>query len=70
MKHRPSTYVLNQLANEVPGGVELADEARKAPQILRVTDTQLKFMKKLDLIDYHGSLMTLSMSSIIVELTK
>lgn len=70
MKHRANTYVLNTLANEVPGGVALADEARKSPEVLRVEPTQLKFMDKFDLINHHGSLMTLAGTSIIVELAK
>lgn len=67
MKHRPSTYVLNQLRNEVPGGVELADEAARAPQTLHVTDTQFKFVRKLGLVADHGNLLTLMGTSIILE---
>lgn len=67
MKHRPTTYVLNVMRNEVPGGVELADEAARAPKTLQVTDTQMKFMKKQGLIDDHGNLLTLTGTSIILE---
>lgn len=70
MKHRPTGYLLNQLRNEVPGGAALADEVIKAPELVRVTPTQLKFMDKLDLIDYYGGLMTLASTSIRVESTK
>lgn len=69
MKHRPSGILLNTLANEVPGGVELAKEARKLPEVLRVTDTQLKFMRKFDIVTDHGGLLTLAGSSVRVELT-
>lgn len=67
MKHRPTTYTLNLLRNEVPGGVELAEEAARAPQTLHVTDTQMKFMKKNGLVDDHGNLLTLTGTSIILE---
>jgi hypothetical protein len=70
VKHRANSYVLNQLRNEVPGGVELADEAAKSPEMLRVTPTQRQFMVKLDLIDYYGGLETLSQTSIRLEPTK
>jgi len=70
MKHRATTFVLNVLRNEVPGGVALADEVAKNPKVLRVEPTQLKFMDKFDLINHHGTLMTLSGTSIIVELAK
>lgn len=67
MKHRPTTYTLNVMRNEVPGGVELANEAARGPKTLQVSDTQFKFMKKLSLIDDHGNLLTLSGTSIILE---
>lgn len=70
MKHRPSGLTLNTLANEVPGGAELAKEAAKLPEVLRVTDTQLKFMRKFELVVDHGGLVTLPGSSVRVELTK
>ncbi len=70
MKHRPSTFTLNVLRNEVPGGVELAEEAARGPKVLQVTDTQFKFMSKFDLIDDYGNLLTLKGSSIIVESSK
>lgn len=70
MKHRPTSFLLNVLRNDVPGGVELADEAAKAPETLRVTPTQRQFMVKLDLLDYYGGLETLSGTSIRVELGK
>lgn len=67
MKHRPTGFVLNAIRNEVPGGVELAEEAARCPKTLRVTDTQFKFLAKFDLIRYHGALVTLAGTSIIVE---
>lgn len=67
MKHRPTGYILNTMRNEVPGGVELASDAAKCPQTLRVTDTQFKFLAKFDLLSYHGALVTLAGTSIIVE---
>lgn len=70
MKHRPTGFVLNTLANEVPGGAALVEEVRKTPEVLRVEPTQLKFMDKFGLIDHHGALMTLAGSSIRIELAK
>ena len=67
MRHRPSGGVLIELANEVPGGAELADEARRGPETLRVTETQFKFMRKMALLDFHGELVTLRGSSIRIE---
>lgn len=70
MKHRPSGQTLNLLANEVPGGAELSQEARMLPEVLRVTPTQLKFMRKWDIVVDHGGLLTIAGSSVRVELTK
>jgi hypothetical protein len=70
MRHRPDRYVLRQIENEVPAGAALAAVIRRTnPEVIKVTPTQMQFLKKLDLIDYHGQeLKTLSLSSIRVEL--
>lgn len=71
MRHRPTDATLIELANEVPGGAELADLARRGPEVLRVTETQWKYMDKLGLLYRHQqTLVTLTGSAIRVELTK